>query len=186
MKNKHIFFGILMMVACSESFIFSASQREIKAAIERAGKRAVMPYMAARLGPALAGAAVAAIPGLVAIFAMAAYGDPTLAKETSDMIFAAHVGGALLALPGLKAGEVIIKRQMWLMGRDEEIYKQFTSSATYLEPSSLPSIAKIDRMDNYHQLLTAASDYYQKEGNAAEQRKLNTPLFKGYKETRLQ
>ncbi len=158
--------------------------KDVKEAIKTASDKAFWGWAKSRTVPLAAGAAMFAAPpviGTVGFMGILGNSGTGLSKGQSERFAAMLAFGVIGCTVLMPLGKLLIDRQISLIDRDQKLLNDFTKSTSHLETRSLPSVYTIAKMDNHHQLLSAAKLYFDKEGNAQEKRLLSTLGFRGYK-----
>ena len=184
MSYKKIMLSILTSVIVCQSVMPADNINTVKDSIKSASNRAFWGWTKARTLPFAAGAAMATIPPLVALLgfmgAASHYeGNANRANNCAGVM----LGGGLLSCVSIPAGMMLMSRQGFLVKRDLGLLHKFTSSTAHLDTNNLPTATAINQMNNHHQLLNGARNYFNATGNMAERRAVDTWGFRGYKKS---
>jgi len=183
MIYKKIMLGALISVTISHRMLSAGTQTTVKTSIKAASQKATWGWLKARGIPMAVGATMFALPPTAGIIGFAgALGESGGSNQTNfDIFIGMMAGGYLLSYVLMPAGALMMARQGFLIKRDIGLLYKFTNSTARLNTTSLPEAFTIGNMNNHHQLLTMARDYFSIEGNILEQRMINTWGFRGYK-----
>lgn len=177
-------FGLLVsLLVCHQGILASS---EVKVAIKAAARKAVWGWTKSRTLPLFAGAAMIAVPPVIAAvgFMGAVSKSGTGMTETQSNVFAGMmIGGYGLSVVLAPLGTILVGRQAFLMSRDIHLFKKFTKSTSHLNLNnrSLPSPATIAKMNTHDELLNMGANYLKEDGNVFEWLPFVVPGFRGYK-----